>query len=741
MTIQTSNDFPIKYISSQHFIGCNQYYQSSVLQQSVDFGVFTATTTATLGNAFPTNFIDRFQNLKSFIPNNGLKDEFISRLKSSQGIEFGELLLEAILAVENSIFFTMRNLHTISYANIDKYEKYTDLIWSCAIPKISRQASAVALKGILELLPKKYFKPSPNEENFSTAYENLQKSVRSRRSSVSTAILKCVAQKQGIPCKTLGRQHLRLGHGEKQQNFYASMTSTTSITAQKICADKRLTLRYLHDLRLPVPQHIRVNNLEAAYAAARKFDFSILIKPLKGKTNIANNVALTSPESIKTAFEQAQKLGNSVLIERFEAGLNYRLLIVGGKFIAASLRKPPVIIGDGQSTLEQLIDRLNADPLRDNFRLYQIRKDDELNRLLAQSKLTMDDVVAKGREVILHSTGNISTGGISIDVTDQVHPDNYNVAKRAANSIGLDVAGIDFVTTDISRSYREIGGAIVKINARPALRIHTWPKQGKARNVAGAVLKLFYTAENNGHIPIIAIAGDKSTGATARMLDMILRGAGQSIALAMRDRAFINGISAELSSIQQRRTPLFLLRDPQINSLVTTVSPRQVTKRGLLFENCQLTVILDKKTEADTDSFHLGLDILKRATTGCFVLNAGNTVALNRLRDIGARQLILVSDRLNDPALQSHLNAGHMGVSTMWREGKTRIVVYSGTELKAAFKTVNRGSRDSRAKTRRIKNGKMFAIAAAFGLGLSGSDLKKAFENAPEMIKDREETD
>ena len=131
-------DSPIKFISSEHFVGCNFYHNSSVIWRGVDFGIFTKATTTMLGPEFATNFLDRFQGLKSLIPHNGLKDEFIARLKSPQGVEFGELLLEAILAVETSTFFTMHNLHTVSYATVDKCGQYTHLVWSCSIAKIPR---------------------------------------------------------------------------------------------------------------------------------------------------------------------------------------------------------------------------------------------------------------------------------------------------------------------------------------------------------------------------------------------------------------------------------------------------------------------------------------------------------------------------------------------------------------------------------------------------------------------------
>ncbi|MCK5720566.1 MAG: hypothetical protein KAH84_11570 [Thiomargarita sp.] len=734
---QSTFNTSIKFISSEYFTGCNLYHQFSVLRRGINFGMDNKYLTAGLADSkFVMNFINRFTSLKSLIPQNGLKNKFITRLKSSQEVGFEELLLEAILAVDISIAFAMHNLHAITYANIEKYEKHTHLIWNCAMPKLSQTASEVALIGILELLPEKLLGASPEQEGFATAFKNLQDVARGQRLSSSTAVLKLAAQKRGLPYKVSMPQHLRLGQGAMQQQLYSSMTSRTSITAQKVCANKQLTNQHLRELRLPTSEQIAVNTLDAAYIAAKKLGFPLVIKPLKFKEGISVNAKIATDKEIKNAFELAQESGKVILMEHFEPGQNHRLLIIDGKFAAALMRKPPIITGDGQSTVEQLIDKLNANPLRDDFRLYQLKKNAELFHLLKMAELNMHDTVPEGREIALRSTANVSTGGLAIDITEQVHPDNRKIAERMAIKVGLDVAGIDFITTDITRSYRDIGGVITELNAQPELGIHTWPQQGKSQNVAGKILNLFYPAKRNGRIPIIAIAGDKGTGTTARMLNMILRGAGQSIALALRKRAFVNDVLAELSDSQQRQAPLFLLSNPQIDTLITTVSPRQTTSRGLLFEKCTMTIIMNKHLETDTQQFHLGLDIIERATTDCFVIGAGNIAALSHLKLLGSRRLILVSDRINDPTLQSHLNAGCTVVTTMWVNSKMRIVVLSGKELKASFNTLPRGSRDGRTKTGRLKNGRMFAIAAAFGMGLSGSKLIKAFENAPDLIEE-----
>ncbi len=249
------------------------------------------------------------------------------------------------------------------------------------------------------------------------------------------------------------------------------------------------------------------------------------------------------------------------------------------------------------------------------------------------------------------------------------------------------------------------------------------------------VLKLPCLPGNDEDVSIVAVAGDKGTGTTARILDMILRGAGRSVGLALRAGSFVNGVSADFTPEQQVNAAQTLLCNPVVDTLVSTVSLRLAAQRGLMLETVQVTVMMDKIKDGKTELFHTGLDVVQRATTDCFVVQAGNIVALDRLQELGVRQLILVSDRLNDPKLQAHLNSGHKAVVTLWgQDGKDRFVLLSGTEVLASIQASIGSPRDGRTKKRRLKYATMFAIAAAFGLGLSGSEMTAAFRNPPSIV-------
>jgi hypothetical protein len=236
-------------------------------------------------------------------------------------------------------------------------------------------------------------------------------------------------------------------------------------------------------------------------------------------------------------------------------------------------------------------------------------------------------------------------------------------------------------------------------------------------------------------IPIIAVAGDRGTGTTARTLDMILRGAARSVGLALRERSFVNGVSADFTDQQQASAARLLLYNPAVDVMVSTVSLREVARCGLMLKTVQLTVIMDKVKDGKTELFHAGLDVVQRATTDCFVVQTGNIVALDRLPELEARQLILVSNRLNDPGLQAHLKSGHRVVVTMGGQaGEDRIVLLSGSEVLASIPANVGSSRDGRIKKRRLRHSIMFAVAAAFGLGLSGAEIMSALRNLPPII-------
>ncbi len=726
---------PISLDSSHLFEGRNAYHESTVLRQRVAFGTLAEADSTIAGDDFAAAFVERFGGLRSFYPRNGLDGEFVERLSSERGVPLPEVLLEAVLAVENRLAFLLHELNPISYAAVHRRASEHDLVWATNRPANSREAARIALLGLLELFPRRFRAAQGRiEPGFDVSLARLGERLARRRLAPSTAVIRYAAMRRGVPCRTVGRQHLLLGEGARQHRMYASMTGNTSIAAQKVCADKRQTNRRLAELRLPAPRQIKVASVEAARNAARKIGYPVVIKPLKGKKGLGVTLDVNGDQAIAEAFAHAHERGTDVVVESFIPGSDYRLLVIGGRFVAAVERRPPEILGNGEATVDELLDELNADRYRDGFRGFRVARDADLERQLKRAGVGLDSVLEDGRRLALRQAANVSSGGIAIDVTARVHADNIALAERAAKGVGLDVAGVDFITTDIGRSHREVGGGIIEINARPGLDLHVWPKQGESRNVAEALLDLSFSDGDDGRVPSIAVVGDKGTGTTARFVDMLLRGAGRSVGLALRLKSWVDGRPAELSDEQQKRAPLVLLRDPEVEALVATVSPRQTARRGMLLDQCRLAIVLDRVKTGNADLFHAGLDIVDQATRDCFVIGAGNRLALDRLSTLADKRVFLVSERLNDPALQAHLKAGGSGVAMGWAEDKRRVLLLEGDRTLAALPLDLLPAETGDFGKRRYRNALLFSIAAAWGLGLSPARIHAALKQAPTIV-------
>ena len=733
---------PIVLGNHQVMAGANSHYKNTVIVQSVDFGVLARVTTATAGEEFAERFLQRFTGLKTFLQNSGINSDFIDTLKSEKGASFQQVLLEAIIAVESAVAFATHELKTVSHAGIQQGETRAVLVWECLTrPTLSTEAAQVALRGINELLPQIFKNTGPETGvDFDSSLQKLCQRAGRRRVAPSTAVIKYTAELNNIPCQLLNRQHLLLGQGKNQQQVYASMTGSTTIAAQKICADKRQTNRRLKEMRLPVPRQFKAGSIEDARKAAEKCNYPVVIKPVRGRKGQGITVGVRTVKALDQAFLAAHKKGKDVVVEEYISGSDCRLLVIDGKFVAAVQRQPPTITGDGTSTVQSLIDTLNNDAYRDGFRGFRVSLDDEVMARIKEAGFGLNDVPARGKKVILRAASNVSTGGIPIDVTDQVHPENRDLAVRAAGSVGLDVAGIDILTSDISRPYHQTDARILEINARPGLDIHIWPRVGKSRNVAQNILRLSFPKNDQGRIPVYSVAGDNGIGSAARILDMILRSVGQHTGLAMRKHSYLNGESVSFTDSQQSKASQILLSDPHVETLVNTVSLRQTAKSGMQIDGCSIAVIMDRIRTGGANLFNKGMDVVIEAASDGIVIGAGNLIAMEKIARLDAtKRIVLVSDRANNPDLIRHLKKGGDAVTTLWHNGEKSIALLSGEKMLTST-SFSAGTRnDGKIRKKRLNTALMYAIGAAYASGLSAEKIMLGLEYAPPVVP--EETD
>ncbi|MDP9471745.1 MAG: Mur ligase family protein, partial [Chloroflexota bacterium] len=352
----------------------------------------------------------------------------------------------------------------------------------------------------------------------------------------STRAITEEAERRGIPVLRLDprRSLVQLGHGSYQQRVWATIASTTSNIGVEVAGDKEITNRLLRDVGIPSPRGEVVRTAEEAARMAGRIGFPVVLKPLDGNHGRGVTTEIQSPDGVRQAFALAvaESRTGDVVVERHLVGKDYRILVVNDRVVAVAERLPAHIVGDGHRTVSQLIDVANADPRRGvghEKPLTRITVDRQTDDLLEHQGLSLDQVPMGGQFVQLKQTGNMSTGGTAIDRTDEIHPDNYAMARQAAKTLRLDIAGIDFICPDITRSVREVGGGIVEVNAAPGFRMHTHPTEGLPRQPGRAVIDMLFPPGTPARVPIVAVTGTNGKTTTARMIAAIMQANGKSV--------------------------------------------------------------------------------------------------------------------------------------------------------------------------------------------------------------------
>jgi cyanophycin synthetase len=485
------------------------------------------------------------------------------------------------------------------------------------------------------------------------------------------------AERRGIPVMRLDEHSLvQLGHGKRQQRLRASITGRTSSIAVEIAGDKDLTKSLLADAGLPVPEGVVVRSAEAAVRAAERIGYPVVTKPLDGNHGRGVSLDLRTPEDVRRGFEDAALRNRAVILEQQYQGHDHRILVIGSEVRAVAQRVPAHVVGDGVQTIAALIEKVNSDPRRGSGHektLTRIEVDEHVLGLLAKKGLTLESVPEKDRCVALRDTANLSTGGTAIDRTDDIHPDNACIARRAAMAVGLDVAGIDFIAPDIRRSVRETGGGIVEVNAAPGFRMHLEPFEGWARDIARPVIDTLFPEGETGRIPILAITGTNGKSTTTRMVAHILRHTGLTVGMTSTSGIWLNEDKISDADASGPRSARMVLREPCVEAAVLETARGGILREGLGFEECDVGAVLN--VQAD----HLGLkevDTLEDLAAvksvvvesvrrgGCSVLNADDPLTLAMERHARGR-IAFFSMRGGDAmpeALRAHISAGGLAV-------------------------------------------------------------------------------
>jgi cyanophycin synthetase len=443
--------------------------------------------------------------------------------------------------------------------------------------------------------------------DFGSEIERLIRIAERQAFGPSTQALIDEAVSRDIPFIRLDRHSLvQFGHGTYQQRIRATMTSRTSAIGVDVASDKSLTNQLLDSAGLPVPRAEVVTSEDGAVAAASRLGFPCVVKPLDGNHGRGVHLDLRTEEAVRDAFPGAlnESRSGDVIVETFVAGNDYRCLVIGGKVAAIAERVPASVTGDGEHTVRQLVALANSDPRRGIGHekvLTRIKVDDAAERLVRSQGFELDAVLPAGSWVKLALTGNMSTGGTSIDRTMEAHPDNVEIAETAAQIVGLDVAGIDFICPDIAAPVRETGGAIVEVNAAPGFRMHTHPTEGEPQYVARPVIDSLFPAGSSARIPIIAVTGTNGKTTTVRMISHIFKLMGRRVGMTSTDGIVIDGRLIRKGDMSGPKSAQMVLQNPTVDTAVFEVARGGILREGLGYDRNDVAVV----TNVTGD--HLGL--------------------------------------------------------------------------------------------------------------------------------------
>jgi cyanophycin synthetase len=424
--------------------------------------------------------------------------------------------------------------------------------------------------------------------------------------STETIIKEAEARK--IPWMWLSaRAMLQLGYGSKQQRIQATLSNNTSILAVELACDKEGTKNILSNAGVPVPQGTVIEYLdELEQAIADVGSYPIVIKPLDGNHGRGITININSKIEAETAYDLASKASKtrSVIVEQFYQGNDHRVLVIDNKVVAVAERVPAHVTGNGKHTIEQLIELTNQDPRRGNGHdnvLTKIVVDQTSQAVLAKQGYSLDAVLPVNEIAYLRNTANLSTGGIAIDRTDEIHPENVWIAERVSKIIGLDIAGIDIVTSDIRRPLRETKGVIVEVNAAPGFRMHAAPSHGLPRNVGASVLEMLFPEQAPSRIPIVAITGTNGKTTTTRLTAHIYRQTDKVVGFTATDGIYIQEYLVEQGDNTGPYSAGAILKDPTVEVAVLETARGGILRSGLAFDSCDIGVVLNVAAD------HLGL--------------------------------------------------------------------------------------------------------------------------------------
>ncbi len=723
----------MKIIKTNVYVGPNIYAHFPVIRHVLDLEELEEWPTGRLGEDFIDALLGCLPGLHEHGCSYNEAGGFVRRMREDGGTWLGHVMEHVAIEMQNVAGSPVTFGRTRS---IDGRPGHYNMVFQYKDKAVGREASELALKLIHSLLPadlKGDWAPD-SDWDFAAARDSFIRYAQSRALGPSTASLVAAAEQRGIPWLRLNDYSLvQFGHGRYQQRIQATTTGRTSNIAVELAGDKHDTNSILRDLGLPVPQQVIVRSGSQAVRAAERIGYPVVVKPLAGNHGRGVSINLRAPEEVEVAFEKALEHGRSIVVESYIEGFDHRLLVINGQLVAAAKRVPGHVVGDGQHTIAELVNIVNQDPRRGVGHekvLTRLEFDHQAERLLARVGYDRDTVPAAGEEVYLRSTANLSTGGTAIDVTDTIHPDNREMAIRAIKAIGLDIGGVDFLTRDITESYRDAGGGICEVNAGPGFRMHVAPSEGTPRDVGGAVIDMLFPPDAPSRIPIAAVTGTNGKTTTSRMLAHILKLSGRTVGLTSTDGVYIDGKLSVPGDMTGPVSAQMILRDPAVDAAVMEVARGGMLRGGLGFETANVAACLNVSSD------HLGLQgidtleqlaVVKRVpieiARDAAVLNADDAHCLQMADYTEAERVCYVTMNSTHPLVKKHIRAGGQAFVLEHGMNGHMITIYdSESHTPLLWTHLIPATIEGRAM-HNVQNA-MFAAALAYNLDISLEDIR-----------------
>ncbi|MEO8150322.1 MAG: cyanophycin synthetase [Bacteroidia bacterium] len=530
--------------------------------------------------------------------------------------------------------------------------------------------------------------------------EDIQKMREMReeeRLGPSTGSIVEEAASRNIPWVRLNRHSLvQLGYGINQKRIQATVASTTGSIAVEIACDKEDTKSLLEAQSIPVPRGRIIYTDEDLKDAVDDIRFPLVIKPINGNHGRGATININTWEDSVIALGLAKKISRGVIVEKYITGHDHRILVINYKFEAAAKRTPAAVIGDGKSSIQQLIDKVNSDPRRGYGHekvLTAIKVDESTNAILHEKELTLESILKPGEELWLKRTANLSTGGTSTDVTDIIHPYNVFMCERISRILGLDICGIDIMTPDITQPLTEAGGAVLEVNAAPGFRMHIAPTEGLARNVASPVVDMLFPHGTNGRIPIVAVTGTNGKTTTTRLIAHMCKYMGHKVGFTTTDGIYIQNHMLQQGDCTGPQSAEFVLKDPTVDFAVLECARGGILRAGLGFHKCDIGIVTNVAAD------HLGLKGINSieemarvkavvvesvAESGYAILNADDPLVAQMSDKLDCK-VAYFSLEENNPVIKRHCERG--GLAAVAENGY--VTIMRGTWKMRVDKIVN----------------------------------------------------